>query len=129
MVFSTPGAAASNTSAARLHELDGIKTSMLEVTIPYASGGGPIKGAHVHRTRRTVDVRVVDGIPVVPVEQALLDLASSRSIGTKTLLEALASAIGKRLTTMVVLRTFMTTCGRGVRGLDGLASRASPGPT
>lgn len=114
--LATPGALVSHTSAARLHGLDGVKTSMLEITIPYGLGGDPRDGVKVHRTRRLMVGDQIGGIPVVTVEQTLLDIAGVRAIPGSDLLKAVASAIRKRQTTIAALEAFVTTCGRGVGG-------------
>ena len=114
--LSTPGALVSHTSAARLHGLDGVKTSMLEITIPYGLGGDPRDGVTVHRSRRLLEAAEVGGIPVVTVEQTLLDIAGVRAVPASDLLKAVASAVRKRQTTIVRLESFLETCGRGVGG-------------
>jgi len=113
-----PGSAVSHRSAFRLWGLEGISTQVVELTVPYTHGPVP-DGVVVHRTRRSIAVDEVDGIPVTTVERTLLDCAAI--LPRLTLAKALDSAIRKDLTTVdAVYDLLVEKGGRGVRGTKRL---------
>jgi hypothetical protein len=109
-----PDAVASHRTAARLFGLEGIGGHPLDVTVPYAESPEP-RGVIVHRTRRPLDIGVIDSIPVTTVERTLLDLAAI--LGERILEKLVASAFRKRLTTPEKLDSFIGH--RGGRGVAG----------
>jgi len=111
-------AAASHRTASVLYGLDGVSGSMIELTVKF--GGLPIpRDAIVHRTRRRLEPTMRAGIPVVPIERTLLDLASQ--LPAITLEKAVMSAIRKGLTTPdLIAVTLSEQGGRGVRGTKKL---------
>ena len=111
-------ALASHLSAGRLYGLDGIKTATIEITVPYTHGPTP-DGVIVHRTRRPRKANIINGIPVTTVEQTLLDIGTR--VPMTILLKALASALRRRLTTIVALKVFLKeSTGRGTPGVKKL---------
>jgi hypothetical protein len=113
-----PGAAVSHRSAFRLWGLEGISTSVLELTVPYTHGPIP-DGVLVHRTRRPIVRAELEGIPVTTVERTLLDCAAI--LPRLTMAKALDSAIRKNLTTLdSVYDLLVEKGGRGVKGTSRL---------
>lgn len=113
-----PGSAVSHRSAFRLWGLEGITTEIVELTVPYTHGPVP-DGVVVHRTRRSIAVDEVDGIPVTTVERTFLDCAAI--LPHLPLAKALDSAIRKNLTTVdAVYDLLVEKGGRGVRGTKRL---------
>lgn len=70
-----PAAAVSHRSAFVLWGLEGLTTSLVELTVPYECK--PIPGGVIlHRTRRTMPTTVRRGLAVTSVERTLLDAAA-----------------------------------------------------
>lgn len=70
-------AVASHRSAAALHQLDGFRTQLVELTVP-RNGIRSVAGARVHSRRVAVTERdrtTVDGIPCTTIERTLVDCA------------------------------------------------------
>lgn len=111
-------AVASHRAAALLFDLDGIDSAPIEVTVPYAQRPEPM-GVIVHRTRRPITGRMVDAIPVAPVERVILDIAWSHpSLIVEQVYE---SAIRRRLTTSAGVAELVAEQGTfGVRGVGKL---------
>ena len=109
-----PNAVASHRAALVVWGLDGISSAPLEMTMPYGNLATP-GGVIVHRSRRTLGSRVVDGIPITTVERTLLDAAAL--LPSKIIGKALDSAIRMNLTTTdAVYDELVARGGRGVRG-------------
>ncbi len=109
-----PEARASHRSAGKLWGLDGFRTQMLEVTVPYTKLPEP-KGVTLHRTRRALPGETIEDVRVTTVERTILDLAGL--LPERPLEKALRSAIRLRLTTIDrVAQTASEQGGRGVRG-------------
>lgn len=113
-----PGAAVSHRSAFRLWGLEGIHTSVVELTVPYTHGPVPDE-VLVHRTRRPILMIDVAGIPVTTVERTLLDCAAI--LPRLILAKGLDSAIRQDLTTVdAVYDLLVDKGGRGVKGTKQL---------
>jgi very-short-patch-repair endonuclease len=108
------GAVASHRTAVMLWELEGLKTHIIELTVPFTSEPEPA-GAIVHRTRRAIDARIVDAIPAMAVERTILDVAPY--VPDRTLEKLIRSAIYTNRTTVDQLSAGLRLWGgRGVRG-------------
>jgi len=109
-----PHSVVSHRCAAVLWGLEGVIGRMIEMTVPFNDSPAP-KGALVHRTRRVIECRMVEGIPVSTPERTVLDLAWS--LPERTLEKVVASVIRKRLATVdSIAITIARLGGRGVRG-------------
>jgi hypothetical protein len=109
-----PDALASHRTAAILYEFDAIYGRVIEVTVPYSESPSP-EGAILHRTRRLNPASVLDAIPIVSPEKALLDIAWI--VPLRTLEKALRSAVSKGVTTCEkVDQAIGMFGGRGVKG-------------
>lgn len=109
-----PASLVSHRAALVLWELDGISSAPLEVTAPYSNRPIP-NGVVVHRTRRSMDHVLVDGLRVTTPERTLLDCCSV--LPALIVAKALESAIRKRLTTEErIYATLVEKGGRGVKG-------------
>lgn len=109
-----PDALASHRTAAVLYGFDGIRGTMVELTVPWSELPVP-DGVIVHRTRRLLPENLVDRIPVTTPERALMDLAWL--VGERTLEKATASAIHHGTVTFVSMDEALRMYGgRGVRG-------------
>jgi hypothetical protein len=107
-------AIASHRTAARLWDLDGVISDVIEVTVPYVEGPLPT-GFLVHRTRRPLERMLIDSIPVTCVERTLLDLAGL--LPEPVLEKALMCAVRRKLTTPgQIAAVIVEQGGRGVRG-------------
>jgi hypothetical protein len=125
------GTLASHRAALVVWAMDGLRSAPVEVTAPYSNRPMP-RNAIVHRTRRAMDFRQVDGIAVTTAERTLLDLASL--VPPVVLSKAVESSIRNRLASIdSILETIATQGGRGVRGVKKLkrvmAERSSDTPT
>jgi hypothetical protein len=109
-----PEAAASHRTAALLHGLEGIYGRPIDITVPYEESPEP-EGVILHRSRRPLDVDVIDSIRVTSVERAILDLASM--LGDRLLERVVASALRKNLATLEKLDAHIGL--RGGRGVSG----------
>ena len=108
----------SHRSAFTLWDLDGIRTNLVELTVPISNHPVP-EGVLVHRTRRPMDGDEIAGIPVTTVERTLLDCASL--VPRIVIGKGLDSAIRRRLTTLDrVYDMVAAKGGRGVRGTRAL---------
>lgn len=117
------GAAASHRAAFRLWGLEGLQTRILEVTVPYTHGPVP-QGVIVHRTRRDLPRREVQGVTATTVERTLLDAAGS--LPRLVVAKGLDSAVRRGLTSPVSLwETIQNQGGRGVPGTKPLTSLVS----
>jgi very-short-patch-repair endonuclease len=125
-----PTAVASHRAAALLWELDGVRGSIVEVTVAMATRSR-IRRAVVHRSRRLddADVTVHRGVPVTTVERTLADLG--RYVPPAVVEMALESALRRRLTTEERLWTFLGSPGArrrpGVGRLRRVLAARSPG--
>lgn len=123
-------AAASHRTATVLWGLDGVRTRLIELTVPFTKEPMP-SGVTVHRTRRSRPSAFVGPVPVTTVERTLLDLAAL--VPDRTLEKALMSALHRRLTTLAAVDlTVGTQGGRGVKGtrrLRRVLERAEEGIT
>jgi len=109
-----PDAIASHRCAAVLWGLDGIRSRLIEVTVPYLASPEP-DGVIVHRTRRANPSSVVESIPVSTVEKLMLDLASM--LPESVLRKLARSAVHNGLTSPDLLdETIGKLGGRGVTG-------------
>lgn len=109
-----PGAHASHRSASRLWTLDGVRTRMLEITVPFSNLPMP-EGVVVHRTRRVLPTAQQQTIRSTTVERTLLDLAAI--LPDRVLEKAYMSALRLGLTeTDDVLSMMRQQAGRGVPG-------------
>jgi very-short-patch-repair endonuclease len=91
-----PQALVSHRTAAQLWGLEGIDFAPIELTVPVGHMPEP-EGIILHRTRRRMESTLVDGIPVTPVERAILD--SAWFVPTPTIELMYDSGIRKNLTT------------------------------
>jgi very-short-patch-repair endonuclease len=121
---------ASHRAAAVLWGLDGVHTSILEVTVAMKTRA-TIRRAVVHRSRRLddADVTVHRGVPVTTVERTLADLG--RYVPASVIEMALESALRRRLTTEQRLWQFLDSPGAvrrpGVKRLRTVLAMRSPG--
>ena len=107
-------AVASHRTAAKLWELDAVYGQVIEITVPVNDTPEP-DGVILHRTRRSNEAVVLQGIPVTPIERNLLDLAAILPL--RTLVKAVKSAVRKKLTTVERLDVAVGVHGgRGVTG-------------
>jgi hypothetical protein len=109
-----PDAVLSHRTAAQLHGLEGVYGLPIDITVPYEESPEP-EGVFLHRTRRPLDVAVVDSIPVTTVERTSLDLAAM--FGDVRLERVVISAVRKGLTTVEALDAHIGQ--RGGRGVGG----------
>lgn len=109
-----PEAVLSHRTAAQLHGLEGVYGRPIDITVPYEESPEP-EGVIMHRTRRPLDVVVVDSIRVTTVERTILDLAGM--FGDVVLERVVASAVRKELTTVEALDAHIGL--RGGRGVGG----------
>lgn len=106
-------ACASHFSALRLWGLGNFSPDPLHVTVAYRTSV-TAEGVTMHRTRRTVEQTIVDAVPVVSVEEALLGVAPK--LTEKQLHQLLTSAWRRRLTTPKKLVNYLNQYGVGVKG-------------
>jgi hypothetical protein len=107
-------ALASHRTAAILYGFDAIYGRVIEVTVPYVESPEP-DGAIVHRTRRINPGSTLEGIPIVPPEKALLDIASQ--VPLRTLEKAMRSAVFNGTTSCdKISQAISQFGGRGVHG-------------
>lgn len=113
-----PGSVASHRTAGRLWNLDGIRSDVIELTVPYSNRPMPA-GAIVHRTRRPRKAAKRNLVTVTEVERTLLDLASVLS--PRILTRAVESAVRQRSTSGErLVEVLITDGGRGVTGTRAL---------
>lgn len=125
------GTLVSHRAALVVWEMDGLKSAPVEVTVPYSNRPVP-QDVIVHRTRRPLDSREVDGLPVTSPERTLLDVASQ--LPPLLIAKAVESSIRRRIATVdSILEVISQKGGRGVRGTKRLkrvmAERLSDTPT
>ena len=109
-----PHALASHRTAGVLWGLDGIRSRMLELTVPISKEPMP-PGVVIHRTRRPLPRMLIDSTPVTDVERTLLDLAAI--VPPIVVEKAMMSALHKHLTTRDMLALRLSQYGgRGVKG-------------
>lgn len=107
-------AAISHRTAAQLWGLQGISFAPIELTVPVGHLPTP-GGAIVHRTRRPIEQGIVDAIPVVPVERAILDCAAY--VPAATVEQLYDSGIRLRLTCPEKMAEYLYVHGtKGVKG-------------
>ena len=111
---SGPDAIASYRTAAVLHDMEGIYGRMIDVTVPYGDRPEP-DGVVLHRTRRPMDVAILDAIPISEPARTILDLSSM--VGDRLLERVIASAIRKKITSVAEIDTMVGR--RGGRGVGG----------
>lgn len=111
-------ALASHRTAGTLLGLEGFRSRIIELTVPFSDRPIP-EGITVHRTRRFLPASEAFGVPTTSVERTLLDLAA---ILPDTVLEKAAmSALRKSLTTTeAIALTLAEQGGRGVKGTKRL---------
>lgn len=110
----------SHRSAWRLWELDGLNTSLVELTVPYSNAPVP-EGVIRHRTRRPVTHVLRRGLRVTPIERTLLDV--SPQVPAIVLAKGVDSAIRQDLThPQAIARVVADQGGPGVRGGGKLLS-------
>lgn len=109
-----PAAVASHRTGAVLWGLDGLRTRVIEVTVPYAASPEP-PGILVHRSRRPNPSTVISAIPVTVAEKTIMDLAAS--VPPRVLAKLARSAVYHHHTTPDRLDTAIGLYGgRGVKG-------------
>lgn len=109
-----PDALASHRTAAVLWGFDAVYGCLIELTVPFNEQPDP-DGVIVHRTRRTNDLEVLDGIPITSPAKTILDLASI--LGDRALLKAARSATRLELCTPEKVDQVVALYGgRGVKG-------------
>lgn len=117
------GAAASHRAAFMLWGLEGLRTRILEVTVPYTHGPVP-EGVIVHRTRRDLPCTEIQGVTATSVERTLLDAAGS--LPRLVVAKGLDSAVRRGLTSPgSVWEAIQSQGGRGVPGAKPLSSLVS----
>lgn len=108
-------ALASHRTAAVLFGMEGVKTRMIEVTVPYTNQPIPNR-VTVHRTRRVLPSTLIDGIPATSPERTLLDLAAV--LPELTLEKAMMSVIHSGLASPNSIGDAIAEQGgKGVRGI------------
>lgn len=117
-----PSSMAASGTVLALRELDGAIEGQVEVIVPRDGSPRP-RGVRVHRPRRAVlRPHFVDGIPVAPIERALLDYASGASV--ELVERVVESALLKRLTTeariWLTIAEFSSFGCRGTTRLKGV---------
>jgi hypothetical protein len=125
------GTLASHRAALVVWGMDGLCSAPVEVTAPYSNRPMP-RNVIVHRTRRSMDSRLVEGIPVTTADRTLLDLAAL--LPPVVLAKAVESSIRNGFSSVdSILETIAIQGGRGVRGVKKLkrvmADRSSDTPT
>jgi hypothetical protein len=123
------GAMASSGTVLALRGIDGAIEGQVEVMVRRDGGPTP-RGVRVHRPRRAVlRPQFVDGIPVTPIERALLDYASAASV--ELVERAVESALLKRLTTeeriWLTIAEFSCFGCRGTGRLKGVMTNRPEG--
>lgn len=114
-------ARAADFAALRLYELGDFAPRPIQVSISHGTTLRA-RGVVARRTRRVVPSRVVQGVPTVCVEEALLGVA--HKLPTKTLHRLLTSAWRRRLTTPKKVLLYLRKNGTGVRGSAALRAVA-----
>ena len=118
VLASGPTSLVSHRSAWVLWGLDGLQTSIIELTTPFTNHPIPA-GVHVHRTRRPLVGSEVREIPVTTVERTLLDCAAF--LPRLIIAKGLDYTIRHGLTTVEkVYDLLVARGGRGVRGTKAL---------
>lgn len=115
-------ACASHFSALRLWGLGNFSPDPLHVTVAYRTTV-TAEGVTMHRTRRTVPQTVIDGVPVVCVEETLLGVAPR--VTEKQLHQLFTSAWRRHLTTPKKLVRYLEKHGVGVKGRKKLEAIAA----
>jgi very-short-patch-repair endonuclease len=109
-----PDTLVSHRAALVVWGMDGVRSAPVEVTVPYSNRPIP-QEVIVHRTRRAMSSRDVEGLPVTDPERTLLDVSSL--LPPLVVAKALESSIRRNLTTVdSILEEISTKGGRGVRG-------------
>lgn len=110
-------ARASHFSALRIRRLGDYQRGAVHVTVAHGSSLSA-EGVVCHRTRRTVPSSVIDGIPVVCVEESLLNVAPKLS--TRELHRLVTEAWRRRLTTPRKIVLHLERYGAGIKGRSKL---------
>ncbi len=112
---SAPGAAASHRAAGGVIKLAGVEPGVLEISV-LRGNLRHRSGVSIHEVSQlpSVDVTVVDAIPVTTPTRTLIDLAAVVSV--EVLEEALDDALRRRLTTIARLRWRLDNLARRGRG-------------
>src|SRR5690606_39429464 len=95
--------------------LDGLRTQLVEITVPYEHAPVP-EGVIRHRTRRPVEAVTVQGLPTTSVERTILDAAAV--VPQEVLSKGVDSAVRSGLTDPLrLMRVVADTRGPGVRAI------------
>jgi hypothetical protein len=106
-----PDTLVSHRAALVVWGMDGVRSAPVEVTVPYSNRPVP-QEVIVHRTRRAMSSRDVEGLPVTGPERTLLDV--SLLLPPLVVAKALESSIRRNLTTVdSILEEISTKGGRG----------------
>lgn len=109
------GAVVSHRSAFVLWGLDGLRTQLVEITVPYEHAPVP-EGVIRHRTRRPVEAVTVQGLPTTSVERTILDAAAV--VPQEVIAKGVDSAVRSGLTDPLrLMRVVADKGGPGVRGV------------
>jgi very-short-patch-repair endonuclease/predicted transcriptional regulator of viral defense system len=127
---SGPDAAASHRAAGRLGRLAGVESKVLEITVPRRRRRVR-KGIVIHEAvlLPSVDVTVVDAIPVTTVTRTLIDLGAV--VSKDVLEEALDDALRRSLTSIRRLRWRLDALAKpgrpGIAAIRSLLDARQPG--
>ena len=119
---SGPEAVASHRASAGLRNLAGIEPGAIEISVPRGKRKKR-KGIVIHEVQSlpSVDVTIVDSIPVTTVTRTLVDLGAV--VAPKVLEEALDDALRQRLTSVSRLRWRLEELGsKGRAGIVAIRS-------
>ena len=107
--------ALSHTTAGALWRLDGVRLGTIELVVPLTRAPASPRIV-VHRTSalRTVDVRMIDGLPLTAPARTLLDLAGV--LDDRALESAVVSALARGLVTPSDLSALLAASGPGRAG-------------
>jgi very-short-patch-repair endonuclease len=117
------GAEASHRCATLVWGLTGLRSSPVEINVPFSDHPMP-HGVIVHRSRRVEEPSVRNGIVVSGVERTLLELGAV--VPPVVVDKALASAVRQGFTTTAKIEMYLTHhAGRGRRGTTTLRETLS----
>jgi hypothetical protein len=112
--------AVSHRAAAISWALDGVRGTIVEVTVPYARSPA-LEGVIVHRSLDLAArwVTTVDGVPTTTPARTLIDLGAV--LPERVVHRAITNALGRRLVTVAELQSLVRELGkRGRRGTGAL---------
>lgn len=105
---------ASHRAALLMWGMEGIASAPVEITVPYEARPVP-EGTIVHRTRRRVEIVMLDGLRVTSVGRTILDCCGC--LPRRTMMTAVDSAVRANLITPGgLVKTAREEAGRGVKG-------------